>query len=67
MQIDPKTPIDQDNGYYRPNPEIGDRMHVIVYVAAADNHPEQFTDNHVRDQLKDIRSDWTSKAGMYII
>ncbi|XP_062613270.1 interferon-induced protein 44-like [Saccostrea cucullata] len=54
-KINPVAPIDEDDPYYRKDPETKDRMHCVVYVANAENPAEQLTDHKTEEQLRYVR------------
>ncbi|XP_062617942.1 interferon-induced protein 44-like [Saccostrea cucullata] len=54
--FDPTLPVRSDNEKFRERPQLQDRMHCVVYVAAADNPKELLADGRANEQLKAIRA-----------
>ncbi|XP_062613260.1 interferon-induced protein 44-like [Saccostrea cucullata] len=60
-KINPVAAIDENDAYYRKNPETKDRMHCIVYVANAENPSEHLTDHKTEEQLRFVRENLASQ------
>ncbi|XP_056001117.1 interferon-induced protein 44-like [Ostrea edulis] len=54
-KFDPARSISTDHDKFRKEPSLSDKMHCVVYVAAADIPKEMLADAKAADQLKTLR------------